>query len=249
MEQHHSFLGFVLLETPQWDMAQYLSDLQTRWGISAADRDGQDGTVVFHADGALASISFLPAPVPDHEAEENAAFNFMWRGAAEAAAKHRAQLIISVIGRETSALRAGELFVKLAETALHSSNALGLYANGTVYQPAYYIDSARMMQDGGTPVFSLIWHGLGRDSAGIRAYTIGMENFGKPEIEILHVQDSPLNLLTFLSQITGYVISADVTLHDGETIGMSEEQKCRITLSRGVEFEDRDTLKITYPTA
>ena len=42
------------------------------------------------------------------------------------------------------------------------------------------------------------------------------------------------------------ILSDDVTLQDGETIGFSEEQKLAITLSEGIAL-DGMTLKLEYP--
>ena len=45
--------------------------------------------------------------------------------------------------------------------------------------------------------------------------------------------------------IACYVIGSEVTLHEGETLGSSEEQKLLITRSKGVSVEGM-TLKIEY---
>ena len=47
----------------------------------------------------------------------------------------------------------------------------------------------------------------------------------------------------FFSNILYYIIDQDVTLHDGETIGMSEEQKLAIRESKAVYLEG-NSLKI-----
>lgn len=48
-----------------------------------------------------------------------------------------------------------------------------------------------------------------------------------------------------LWDIANYVITEDVVLRDGETIGFSEEQKLPITRSKGVAVEG-DSLKIKF---
>ena len=45
--------------------------------------------------------------------------------------------------------------------------------------------------------------------------------------------------------LTHYVLTYNVTLNDGETIGMSAEQKLRISESKG-KFLEGKTLKIEY---
>ena len=48
-----------------------------------------------------------------------------------------------------------------------------------------------------------------------------------------------------LINIVGYVISEDVILHDGETIGLTAEQRLKITKSAGVNVEG-ESFKIAF---
>ena len=244
----NQFLGFVLLKEPVCDLSQFPEMLSERWQLKPEDVQ-QDGTaVVCRCEGVLISAAYMPAPVPNGEAEDNAVFNYMWRGAVDAARQHTAHLMIAAIGKDSKPLRTGEMFVRAAETALQFPAASGFYANGTVYEPAYYIKAAQMLRDDVLPVYNLVWHGLGREEDGrLHGYTIGLRDFGKDEIEVLHVADEPAALLQFLTQISGYVIGQDVTLHDGETIGFTADQKLRITRENSLEFDGEQTLHIEYP--
>ena len=50
-------------------------------------------------------------------------------------------------------------------------------------------------------------------------------------------------LHTLIVEITAHVINNDIELHNGETIGLSAEQKLKITESKGIAL-DGITLKI-----
>ncbi len=76
-------------------------------------------------------------------------------------------------------------------------------------------------------------------------YTYGLRKFGKEEIEVYAPADLS-DIRDFLMDIVHYILSDDVTLQDGETIGCSEEQKLAITLSEGIAL-DGMTLKLEYP--
>ena len=69
--------------------------------------------------------------------------------------------------------------------------------------------------------------------------------FGKDEIEIIDSDKQPSELRDMLINIVGYVISEDVILHDGETIGLTAEQRLKITKSAGVNVEG-ESLKIAF---
>ena len=97
----------------------------------------------------LAAVCLYPFPVPHGEAEENAAHNYPWPEAAESAARHRGQLLVTVLPREESVREAAILQVKLVCAACRQRGTLGVYANGTVYQPEFYLNASQPMEDGG----------------------------------------------------------------------------------------------------
>ena len=245
-----TFLAFVLLEEPEWDAEQFKRDLRDEWGIpcmtEAAD-DGDGGsTLLFDVSGMTAAVTLYPFPVPRGEAEQCAKHNYLWPEAAQAAGRHRAQLLVSVLGRGADPREAGVLQVKLTCAACHQAGVLGVYANGTVYQPEFYQEAAQAAEEGALPLLNLVWFGLYRTEEGMGAYTEGMRSFGKDEIEVLGAGAQPGDLRGFLIDIALYVLEENITLQDGDTIGFSEGQYLPITRSAGV-WADGMTLKIPYP--
>lgn len=91
-----------------------------------------------------------------------------------------------------------------------------------------------------------IFIGLYGSEEGSSAYTIGLEQFNKMELEILNSEHEPADLHAFLCNICDYLISQKVTLQDGETIGFSAEEKLSITRSPAVAGVAEETLKIDY---
>ena len=70
-----------------------------------------------------------------------------------------------------------------------------------------------------------------------------MTAFGKQEIEIINSKLSLEELYEFVANIATYVIDSDVTLKSGQTLGYTEDQKVKITSSKGV-FVDGESLKL-----
>ena len=122
-------------------------------------------------------------------------------------------------------------------------NAIGFYASGTVFEPGFYIEASTVMKEDTLPILNWIYFGFTRGKQGPGIYTYGMTAFGKDELEILDSRMSPEELSEFLYDVVYYILESDVTLRDGETIGMSEEQKLAITRSEGVSV-DGFSLKI-----
>lgn len=249
------FVGFVLLSEAKWDKQDFISRLAAEWQVQAeeceseTDADNADAKaeeLVFKQGELLAAVSLMPAAVPGQEAEQNAANNYLWPEAIETTAKHQAHLLVAVMGGEARAR--GELFVKLAATCCGLAEALGVYTSGTVFAPQMYRDFAGVMQEGELPVLNWVWFGLYRTEEGVGGYTYGLAPFGKDEIEVLPAAGQEVaadELRNFLMDMAYYVLSQDVTLLDGETIGFSEEQKLPITKSAGAALPG-ETLKIPY---
>ena len=193
----------------------------------------------------MIAVSFMPAPIPNGEAEEAAAKNFMWPNGAEQVKGHAAHLLIAVIGKEISPIECGTFLTKAVTSACKQDGVLGIYTGEVVYAPDYYQHFSGMLEEDLFPIYNLVWIGLYNGKKGLCAYTDGMRYFGYDEMEVLDSQADAQTLHGFLSDIANYVITEDVVLRDGETIGFSEEQKLPITKSKGVSVEG-DSLKIAF---
>lgn len=253
-----SFCGSVLLDSVGIDLNGIMSDLKEEWGIVPTEHPGdsdegegglsKDGTtMVFYVKDAMVAISLFPAKVPDGEAEYFAGTNYMWNDAVKVTKKHEAHVLVAVIPHDMSPVEAGKLYVKVVTACLKQHNAIGVYTSGTVFQPEFYREVADVMKDDATalPILDWIYFGLYQNEEGNNVYTHGMTAFGKDEMEILGSKQDLTELQSFLFEIACYVIDSDVTLEDGETLGVSEEQRLPITRSKGVSVEG-DSLKIAF---
>ncbi|MFL1671747.1 DUF4261 domain-containing protein [Paenibacillus dendritiformis] len=244
------FNGFVLLNTSECDLEQIKANLLQDWNISCPSGENseeeREGILVCEVEGFTLAVSFVDAPVPDGEAEHYAQGNYLWPEAVEITKTHVAQIILAVFTRSGSPLDSGRMYTKLAASCLKLPNAIGLYSSGTVYQPEFFVELAEMMKsDDAFPLLNLVYFGLVGTETGVSGYTIGLEHFGKDEIEVLDSQATPAELRNFLIDISAYVVEQDVTLRDGETIGFTAEQKLPITRSEGV-YVNGDSLKIEF---
>lgn len=244
-----SFLGFVLLDECSLQADQLKAELLQEWGIqveedeeaevesSDDDTSPDHDSYVWNIGNMIAAVSLMPAPVPDDEAVQNAANNYMWPEAVETAGKHTAHLLVAVMNQGESPIDAGNLFVKLCCACLKQEHAIGLYTSGTVFQPQFYLEAAQMLKDGGLPVLNLIYFGLYQGEHGMCGYTYGMTAFGREEIEVLDSEADFQQIREFLFNVVYYCLDSGVELHDGETIGFTEDQKLRISRSEGAAVE------------
>ena len=245
------FTGFVLLSKAEWDKKQFIRDMKEKWDIAVDEYDASeekdDDALVFEVGDMLAAVSLNNYPIPGGEAEGNAENNYMWEDAVKVAKKHRAHLMVAVLGKEEDLLEKGKLFTKVVAACCRQEYATGIYTSGVVFEPRFYEGFADMMQEDELPIFNWIWFGLWRDENGMNGYTYGLDVFGKDEMEVLGTDAKPSDLRDFLASLVSYVLENDVELHDGETIGFAADDKHTITRSPGVGLpEDQMTLKISW---
>lgn len=108
-----TFAGFVLLSDASWDKEQLINDLKEKWDIEVVeDKDKNDDALVLSIDNMLVAVSLMPAPIPNNEAEHNAANNYMWPEAVNTAKTHKAHIMVAVLGKDIDLLERGKLYTK-----------------------------------------------------------------------------------------------------------------------------------------
>jgi len=238
------FHGFALLSEPKWSKTQFVADMKEEWGIDLSNGLGgdeipsEDTLVYADYNGMRVITGLVDAPIPGREAEQFAMANYMWKDAVSETEKHKAHLIISVMG-DGDAMEKAKLFVKTASSALKQDTVLGLYYNGAaVFQPSMYRECAEMMRSGEIPLLNIVWFGLFSDGKQAGVHTYGMRQFGKEEIEVyVPKEKADLNAIrNFVFGTAMYVLKENAVLRDGETIGFSAEQKLPIKVSPALAF-------------
>lgn len=243
------FAGFVLLKEACCDFSKFEKDFYDEWGITLSDSDQNNNMTKAYAvadfgEKAILALSLVESPVPDGEAEQNAQYNYMWREAVQVAKSHKAHLIVSVVDAQNPKV-GGILFSMALAIVCRDVNTLGVYYNNVVVQPEYIFAGNEFLKKDQFPILSLVWFGLSKSDKGVSAYTTGLRNLGKDEIEIVDVNKNPNEIRELLLNIASYVIEEDIILHAGETIGEDNTQRLRIVKSEGVNVEG-ESLKILY---
>ena len=101
------------------------------------------------------------------------------------------------------------------------------------------------MSDIYLPLNLWVYFGLRKTKDGNSGYTYGLKEFNKVEMEILNSSRSLEDIRNFLFDIVHYVLDNDVTFREGETCGVSEEERIQISFSKG-KFLEGNTLKLAY---
>lgn len=224
--------GFVLYKNTEFDWDKFLTQLKDDWGI-VPNGEREEKALVFEEDGMTVALSFMETPVPNSEAEQAANYNILWAEGSKAVAEHKTHMMLAVINK-IDAVEQALLFAKVACSLLKMEGAIGIYKDPTVYEKKFYIDFAETIKDKETPMPILIYVGLYKSPTGFCAFTSGLRFFGFEEMEIIDSNKDPDPIVSFLLSVSEYVVTENVELKDGETIGFTEEQKIPIEVSQGV---------------
>ena len=148
---------------------------------------------------------------------------------------------------DVNAVSQAKLYVKLLATAARQKKCPGINILGTVIHPQMYYDFAKLYDENDDfPIENIVYIGLyGDENNTVSGYTYGIEQFGKKELEIIKSSEEAEEVYNFLASISDYIITSDVVLNDGETIGFSEEQKIQISVSKGIAL-DGETIKLGF---
>lgn len=255
-----SFCGFVLLKEQAYDLQALSVRLKNSWGIEPyvqkteeliveggqegdwfdqllkedvdvlTEPEIQDNNLVFEIPGAMIVIGFVPEAVPEGEAERFAKNNGEWKDALEVTKKHKAHLMIAVLPGEKKPLDAGMDYIKIISSALEDPSAVAVYTSSTVLEPAAYRKEAEKMKEGKLPVHNWLHFGFYQNEAGSNAYTIGMDAFGKDELEILGSSKSTEELKQFLLRTSIHVLQDDLMLHEQSVY--EDEDGTKISIKR-----------------
>ena len=244
MEKSNNMMnGFILFKDTTCNFEEIKKNLKEDWSIEV-NGEVKDDILLFNVGNTMVTLSFIPAPVPNGEAEANAKNNIFWEDGVKLTSEHKSHMIVAVMGGKDP-VKSAKLFVKVSSSILKLENTIGIYKNPTVIPSDMYIEVAQELKEDSFPLLDIIYIGMYRSDNGICGYTEGLKFFGKKEIEIIDTDVEVFELYEFLIDIANYVITCDVKLNDGETIGFSAEQKLPITISKGVAFEE-DTIKIEF---
>ncbi len=236
---------------------------------SAADREATPdtsagGPVEVSLGGTTGFVLAVAAPVPDGEAEANAANNPFWPDAAEAVARHRAHLIVSVSDRwsqdedTASAARDDDrdgrhtqpyaAFAHLVAGLLGHEAAVGVYLGdqGVVYEPSFYVEAVAQAGDGlPWEVAWFTWAAWEAEGVSCGS-TRGLRVFGHEELEVRESTAAPSAVMDLLANVASYVVESGAVLMPGETLGYTDDQKLTITAVEG-SFVDGHALRIGLP--
>jgi hypothetical protein len=228
-----------------YQLDKVIDNLKTFWDLYITDIAGDDEAASFSINGESVALANMPIPVPTGDIDETAQYAYNWPSALEDLKGHTGHAIVSIMAGQKSPLERFKILSQLLSSILMTSNAVAIYqgSQSLLIPREQYLSHIDEIKENGIPVMLWIYIGLRKTSKGNCAYTYGLKDFQKSEIEIIDSELSLEELFDFLFNITSYVIDNDIILKDGETIGLTAEQKISIELSKA-QFVEGTSIKL-----
>ena len=241
-------LGMIMLkDNDGFNLDNFSADFTSSYEHTIDNLSGDQTAASFEVDGETVAIGHMPVPIPNADLESTAEYAYTWQTAREDLKDHESHLIVSLLGKGSNQILRYTIFTQVICSLLRTTDSIGVYkGNQSLLIPKNdYLEEAALMSDDYFPLDLWIYFGLRATSEGNSGYTYGLQEFNKNELEILNSSQDILSIRNFLFNMAHYVLEFDITFKDGQTCGMSEEEKVKITFSKGVLVEGK-TFKLAY---
>lgn len=245
-KKSHTLLAMPMFNNNEtFELDKVIAYLKSDWDIDVRDVDGREGTVAFSMEGELVVLSTMPVQIPWGDIQGTAQYAYNWQTAEEDLKNHNSHVIVTLMSNNNAAVSRFGTLTKVLTAILATTDCIGVYqgSQSLLIPKDQYLDSAEALKSGQVPLHLWVYIGLRRGEKTNSAYSYGLTAFDKLEMEFINAPLDLKDLHAFLSHIGAYVVKSDVTFKSGETLGYTEDQKIRITQSKG-KFVEGESFKL-----
>lgn len=204
----------------------------------------------------VASYALMPAPIPWSDLEQPCrTASWYWPEATQTFQRHKAHLLITMLasGQAVSFSRLEEhkLLTMLVASIVACSNCAGVYWNGAVVNsPKDFLNQSPAVNGALNQLPVNLWVNFqiayGQEKGVFGLATAGLSAFERPEIEIGATNLQPPILINLVLGLTLYLITSDVVINDGETIGSSSTERILVRYEPSLWDTTRTVMRL-YP--
>jgi hypothetical protein len=241
-------LGMIMLKSKRtFEPVALIKDLQKSYHYNINEPARDSSATVLTIDEEMIAVTYLDIPIPYDDIEQTAQYAYNWQTAVDDLKDHQGHLIVSVMRGSTDQIKRFRIFTQVICSLLRTTDAIGVYkGNQSLLIPKEdYLAQAELMSTDYLPINLWIYFGFRKTDNGRGGYTYGLKEFDKQELEIVDSQKSLSEIREMLFNTAHYVLDYDVTFRDGQTLGVTEDEKIPILLSKG-KFVDGDTFKLSF---
>ncbi|PTL77318.1 DUF4261 domain-containing protein [Vitiosangium sp. GDMCC 1.1324] len=210
-----------------------LTFLQDNWKeLPRAKEVRQEGdTLSFELQGAVVTLTLMRAPIPWRDLEGPARAAWHWPEAVDRLKAHSAHVIVAVLAPGMDRISTMLLLTRVVAAVASTADASGVYwgEGPVVNAPDDFVDEAKRTSHERLPLYLWIAFQLVRNSDGtFTLCTSGMKAFGLMELELVASRTKPAELVDRAFNFAHYLLDHGPVLKDGDTIGLSAQERFRV---------------------
>lgn len=229
-------ISYLLLQEKSFPFDAFLKQLaKTRIAGRKVSEPHRNGDIVtFELDDELVAIALMPAPYPASDLEGPIATSWMWprQPPIDEVKRHQSHLLITMMRGNADPVRRRLILTAVTAFAARAKGVIAVYwpEATLVHFPPVFIEMAKEIDTPeAPPLYLWVDQRVFRNEDGtIGLFTTGLAPLGHMEIEIPSIDMDPGELREWLLNIVCYLLEKGPVLKDGETLGMTAEQKIRI---------------------
>lgn len=167
------------------------------------------------------------------DVEESCRLAWYWPNALQEIAGYQAHLTVVLPHPPQNPVERAAILTQVTAAVADASQAVAVIwpQAGLIHRAADFLNSARQMGPGQYPLELWIgFHGEREDDETLTFFTRGMRSFSLPEIEVYRTSKDPQFVYERVFNIAHYLIENGPVIHDGETVGMSEDEQYEVKI-------------------
>ncbi len=251
-DTNKTVLGMVALEQAIFpDIGKLITLIEEDWQLKANSSNYElqdDNAIVLQIKDQIIALMFMEIPIPWEDIEPVCRSAYYWPEAGDVMKKQKAHVIVSIMSDDTP-LEKYTLLTKVITSVLKLSPALAVYQGmqSLILSTERYLEESDSLNNHSLPIALWVYFGLfTEENDTISGYTYGLNEFGKMELEINQSEQNLTDIYGFLYNISHYLLAYDPSLKDGETIGMTTEQKVTMTYRTSRYLESAKVIDLDF---
>lgn len=201
----------------------------------------------FDLDGTTVVLLWEDQPLDHDDVAESCARAWYWPEAAQAIQGYQGHLTVVVPQPPEDPLERSMFLTRVTAALAEATEAIAVIwpPAGLIHKREDFLNSARQMGPGQFPLELWVsFQGEMNEDHTLTFYTRGMKSFSLPEIEVYHTVREPQFVYERVYNIAYYLLENGPVIHDGETVGMSEDEHYHVTIGRSQLDPELRTLQV-----
>lgn len=237
----------LLMQKKAPDNQALAKALKSQWKVPMDSLTITDKTLVFNTiGGSTVMIAYLDYPAATDETGAAARLSWIWKNGTDVALRHQATMVVSVIGPSAKTLELYKILTQTTAAVCEATQAAAVFQQSQylLLSSDYFISAARNMVANQTlPLYCWVYFGRPGDGNG---FTLGMVEFGLPEMEIAASEHPEAEVHATLYDAALTVLKYHSKLADGSTLTTEEGTALPVKIGKSAFLEEQTVIKLSY---